>query len=49
MKIRSFIATAVKQGFCPIESLVQLCSTGNLEYLKMAKHPEYEKGGRKAA
>jgi transposase/regulator of replication initiation timing len=40
MKIRSFIATAVKQGFCPIESLVQLCSTGNLEYLKMAKHPE---------
>jgi transposase len=40
MSIRSLIASAIKQGLDPIETLVQLCTPGNVEYLNVAKYPE---------
>lgn len=40
MKIRSLVATAIKQGREPIEALVQLCTPGNNEYMQLAAYPE---------
>jgi transposase len=40
MRVRSFVATAVKQGHNPIESLVQLFTPGNTQYMKLADYPE---------
>jgi transposase len=40
MNIRSFIATAIKQGADPIEELVSLFTPDNDEYMRLARNPE---------
>lgn len=38
--IRSFVATAVKQGADPVEELVKVFTPDNQEYMWLARHPE---------
>jgi hypothetical protein len=40
MNVRSFVATAVKQGADPVEELVKLFTPGNTDYMRLARHPE---------
>ena len=40
MHIRSFIATAVKQGANILEELVKVFSTDNTQYMRLAVTPE---------
>ncbi len=40
MDLRSFIATAIKQGADPIEELVHLFTPGDSAYMRLARHPE---------
>lgn len=40
MDVRSFIATAIKQGADPIEELVHLFTQGDLTHMRLARHPE---------
>ena len=40
MDVRSFIATAIKQGADPIEELVHLFTRGDLTHMRLARHPE---------
>jgi len=40
MTVRSFIATAIKQGADPVEELVGLFTPNSEEYMRLARHPE---------
>jgi transposase len=40
MRIRSFVATAIKRGHDPVESLVSLFTPGNKDYMELARNPE---------
>lgn len=40
MDVRSFIATAIKQGADPVEELVRLFTPDNNDYMRLARHPE---------
>jgi transposase len=40
MAIRSLVATAVKQGVDPIQALRQVFTTGDLQYMSLAKSPD---------
>jgi hypothetical protein len=36
MNIRSIVATAIKQAACPLETLVQVFTPGNQEFIRLA-------------
>ena len=36
MNIRSIVATAIKQAACPLETLVQVFTPGNQEFMRLA-------------
>ena len=40
MNVRLFIATAIKQGADPIEELTHLFTHGDLNHMRLARHPE---------
>ena len=40
MRVRSFIATAVKQGCDPLEELTKLFTPGNESYMRLVRNPE---------
>jgi len=40
MGVRSFVATAIKRGADPVVELVNLFTSGNTDYMRLARHPE---------